>query len=207
MPQNRFMACISLALIVSQPILAAPAAVPAQQSKCEISSNKYWATHKLDDTLGKDPPEWPPFDPVSDGQAPPPNPVEPFRQTESGITFTVEMDGRHIIATDNTGKVLWRRNPFVDFGMCPYRSPHPYIVWIGPPGAGYGAEWHIDSPATARPDAMTNANIVKMLSGLPAKYPVPKPRQDDRFLGLAFDSSQFGYLNIRNGDFYFSGQN
>jgi hypothetical protein len=34
-----------------------------------------------------------------------------------------------------------------------------------------------------------------------------RPRPGDRFFSLAFNSSQFGYVNIRTGDFYMMGWN
>lgn len=185
------------------------AATPAQQSKCEIASNRYWATHDPDKVFNPGNGNFIifKFTPIDPRDAPPPDPVKAFVDVETKIVFLVEKDGRHVTATDSAGKLLWRRNPFVDFGMCPYRSAHPYIQWIGPPDGGNGPGWHLDSPSTAKPDSMTNAQIFKMLSGPSEKYPVPKPHKDDRFVGLAFNSSQFGYLNIRNGDFYFTGQN
>ncbi|HEY1613822.1 MAG TPA: hypothetical protein VGF97_09055, partial [Rhizomicrobium sp.] len=60
----------------------------------------------------------------------------------------------------------------------------------------------------ARPDEMTNEQIFSELSKIVnAHWQVKPPIKGDHFIGLAFNSSQMGYVNIRNGDFYFMGQN
>src|SRR5271170_836020 len=72
------------------------------------------------------------------GDTSPPNPPSTYRDPDSGIAFYVESDGRHLAAIDANGKLLWVRNPFLDRNLCPYRSAHPYISWIGPPGGSFG---------------------------------------------------------------------
>ncbi len=54
---------------------------------------------------------------------------------------------------------------------------------------------------------MINSQIVRQYSKENPYHPQPTPRNGDRFIGLAFNSSQFGYLSIRTGEFYFGGQN
>ena len=56
-----------------------------------------------------------------------------FRDKESGITFYVESDGRHLAALDSKGRILWLRDPFSEGKLEPYRSKHPVIVGMGPP--------------------------------------------------------------------------
>jgi hypothetical protein len=56
-----------------------------------------------------------------------------YKDVESGITFYVESDGRHIAAISSTGTVLWARDPFVDAHLEPYRTEKPQIVVIGAP--------------------------------------------------------------------------
>jgi hypothetical protein len=89
--------------------------------------------------------------------------------------------------------------------MCPYRTFHPFIYWIGAPGGDYGR--HYLSKFTPTPDAVTNPRIIKELAveishGRKSIAPLP----GSRFIGLAFNNSQVGYVNIANGDFYFMGQ-
>jgi hypothetical protein len=55
-----------------------------------------------------------------------------FKDKESGITFYVECDGRHVAAIDPNGKILWHRDPFVDAKLEPYRFEKPLIVFIWP---------------------------------------------------------------------------
>jgi hypothetical protein len=131
----------------------------------------------------------------------PPN----YRDPTSGITFSVEKDGRHLGAVDQDGKVLWVRDPFVDNNMCPYRSAHPYISWIGAPGGGFGRRYL--TPFNPIPDKEANPEIVKDLYwGVKAGAEKRIPKLNARFIGLTFNSSQFGYVNLANGDFYFMGQ-
>lgn len=178
-------------------------AAPAQQSECEIEHNRYRAAH----------PDGYPGDVFKSGvlfglmKDTSPTATSSHRDTKSGIVFSVENDGRHILAHNTDGNLLWRRNPFVEWNLCPYRSAHPYITWIGPSDGDFGR--HYTSAHMPKPDADANTAVFSFLTNkFPfSKAPVKPPRNGDQFIGLAFDSSQFGYLNIRNGDFYYLGQN
>lgn len=144
--------------------------------------------------------------PFSFGDAWPPEPVPPLHDAVSGITFHVNSDGRHIEAINAAGRKLWVRNPFVDQDLCPYRSAHPFIRKMNHALEEMSGAPNINS------DADANALVRKALA-----YPVKNlmkrrmikegPRNDDRFINIAFNSSQFGFVNIRNGDFYYLGQN
>jgi hypothetical protein len=54
------------------------------------------------------------------------------KDAASGTIIYVETDGRHVAAISQAGKLLWRRDPFVDASMEPYRQAHPIISSIGP---------------------------------------------------------------------------
>ena len=165
------------------PSIAAPT-VPAEQSKCEIKANRYKARHPNADLFHNLALGFFPF-----GRSIPPKPPWSYVEPRSGISFLVEKDGRHLVAVDRVGKLLWERNPFVDGNMCPYRSAHPFIWGIGP---------------ADRADSL----IVKELNNEIAhgrRIVPPGPR--DHFISLSFDSSQFGWENATNGDFYEMGQN
>jgi hypothetical protein len=196
-----FLAILALAADASSAGRSDPN-TPAQQSECEIRSNAYRAKHPHSDM----------FEDLKHGVfffggSRPPNPPFLYRDANSGIAFHVESDGRHLVAFDADGKLLWTRNPFVDDNMCPYRSAHPIIGWIGSPSADFGFQ-HLDPSWTPAPDDAANKLILKELnSEIDAGRKAARPRSDDRFIGLTFDSSQQGYVNIRNGDFYFMGQN
>jgi hypothetical protein len=171
---------------------------PAQQSECEIRSNAYRAKHPHPDMFKDMKHRVFMF-----GGSQPPNPPFLYRDVNSGIAFHVESDGRHLVAFDADGKLLWARDPFVDDNMCPYRSAHPIISWIGSPSFQ-----HLVPSSTPTPDDDANKLILKELnSEIDAGRKDARPRHDDRFIGLTFDSTQMGYVNIRNGDFYFVGQN
>jgi len=184
---------------VTTPSVAASTA-PAHQSDCEIKANRFKAKH----------PHIEPFDFMKlgffyFGEAVPPSPPQAYRDAETGIVLYVETDGRHIAAIGANGKLLWVRDPFVDRNMCPYRSAHPYIAWIGASGGDFGR--HYLGPFEPTPDAIANARIVRELnSEIAHNRAIEPPRDADRFIGLSFNSSQFGYVNIRNGDFYEMGQ-
>lgn len=170
---------------VADPSLADPA-VPAQQSKCELRANEFAAHHPHADPLYTLKFGFFPF-----GDSTPPQVPSTYYDADSGITFYVESDGRHLAALDSHGSLLWVRNPFVDAGLCPYRSAHPYISSVGP-----------------TPDARTNVRIVNELDNeIGHGRKIKRPRAGTRFTRLSFNSSQFGYVNIANGDFYFMGQN
>jgi hypothetical protein len=178
---------------------------PLEQSVCEVAANKAKLKHPNMDMF-----EFMNrygffyFGPAD--RASPPEPVFAHHDVQTRITFYVESDGRHLTAIDADGKVLWVRNPFVDSNMCPYRSAHPYISWIGPPGGGFG--WNYLGAFVPTPDDKANAAIVKELNDEVARgRKVSRPGADARFIGLTFNSSNFGYVNIATGDYYDMGQN
>jgi len=184
-------------LPATSPVATEPNVTPAQQSKCEIRANRFVT-------------ENPHADPMSSGfmifgSAPPPSPPSTYRDPVSGVTFNVASDGRHLSATDSHGTQLWLRNPFVDTDMCPYRSAHPYIYWIGAPGGTFGR--HYLGPFNPTPDKIANEQIMKALGSEAVRgRKVRFPEEGARFIGLSFNSSQFGYVDIANGDFYEMGQ-
>jgi hypothetical protein len=54
-----------------------------------------------------------------------------FKDGKTGITFYVESDRRHVSAVDRSGRLLWRRDPFVEGKLQPYRIERPVIASIG----------------------------------------------------------------------------
>jgi hypothetical protein len=174
---------------------------PVQQSKCEVAANKFKAEHPHLDMFDKRNIFWMPY-----GDATPPRSPFSFSDQISGVALYVERDGRHVSARSLSGKLLWVRNPFVDSDMCPYRSAHPFIHHIGA----------VSDPSHPWPqmhtDAGANALIykdVKRVAAFMMKNRLLKelPSGNDRYLGISFNSSQSGFINLRNGDFYFMGQN
>jgi hypothetical protein len=53
-----------------------------------------------------------------------------FIETNSGMSFLVESDGRHIVASSADEKILWRKDPFADAHLEFYRTENPKIVYI-----------------------------------------------------------------------------
>lgn len=204
--QALFLSIVSLGACATAPSLRDG---PEEQSLCEIESAKfqfkYLAMRPRMDEFG----EYGFFRTRGDGGLP--HPVPDYRDPLTGITFHVESDGRHLVAKNANGELIWRRNPFVDSKMCPYRSPHPYIDEIGP-------LYYNGLPWSPEQDAAANAEMREHLRKSYELYPtvvVPgtgeiltsiPPRDDDRFISLSFNSSQAGTVNIRTGDFDFSRQ-
>jgi hypothetical protein len=58
-----------------------------------------------------------------------------YKDTTANVIIYVETDGRHVVAISPDGRILWRKNPFVDAGLEPYREPRPTIVYVGSCGA------------------------------------------------------------------------
>jgi hypothetical protein len=54
-----------------------------------------------------------------------------YRDANSGITLSVESDGRHVVATNDRNETIWRVDPFSDAKLEPYRTASPRIVYIG----------------------------------------------------------------------------
>jgi hypothetical protein len=57
--------------------------------------------------------------------------VQCYTESHSKVTVCSETDGRHLKAVDANGRILWRRDPFVDSKLEPYRNEFPRIRWIG----------------------------------------------------------------------------
>jgi hypothetical protein len=55
-----------------------------------------------------------------------------YKDPATNVIIYVETDGRHVAAISPDGKLLWRKNPFVDAGMQPYRLARPTINYVGP---------------------------------------------------------------------------
>jgi hypothetical protein len=101
-----------------------------------------------------------------------------YLDKQTDTLLYLEGDGRHLVAISSAGKILWLRNPFVDANLCPYRNERPVIVSVGPvPGSG-------------REDLIAR-----------------KWKRNSHLIEIHFDSSQFGVVDIKNGDFLFNGQN
>jgi hypothetical protein len=101
-----------------------------------------------------------------------------YHDKQTDILFYVESDGQHLAALNQAGNILWVRNPFVDQNLCPYRTERPTIVRIDP------------------------------FSGPPEADRVKAAwKREGPFIEIYFDSSQFGAVDIKTGDFFFEGQN
>jgi hypothetical protein len=103
-----------------------------------------------------------------------------FRDPRTQLTLYVESDGRHLAAINSNGALLWVRNPFDEYKLCPYRSPHPVI--------------HV----------IETANILSVYWEYFRKRGMEPKHQ---FIKITFDSSQFGLVDEANGDFFLEGQN
>ena len=99
-----------------------------------------------------------------------------YRDPNSGVIFYVESDGRHVSAIAPDGKILWNRDPFADAHLAVYRTKTPRIVYFD----------RVD-PA--------DKDHNWMLRGKAGLY-----------LGINFNSSQFGILDAKSGEFTFLGQ-
>lgn len=100
-----------------------------------------------------------------------------FRDNQTGILLYVETDGRHLAALGADGKLLWVRNPFEDSKSCPYRTIRPKLVGIAP-----------------LPPALERQAMYYM-------------KRNGPFVEIAFNSSQFGAVDLTTGDYLELGQN
>jgi hypothetical protein len=55
-----------------------------------------------------------------------------YKDAATGVIIYVETDGRHVAAISPDGKLLWRKDPFIDAGMRSYRLARPTIARVGP---------------------------------------------------------------------------
>lgn len=63
-----------------------------------------------------------------------------YRSNAANVIIYVETDGRHVVAISPDGRILWRRDPFVDAGLVPYRMAHPTIECVGSKCKGLSAD-------------------------------------------------------------------
>ena len=101
-----------------------------------------------------------------------------YRDPKTNILFYVETDGQHLSAIGPDGKLIWTKA----WNMCSYRVMVPRIAHVGyvrqPKAGDYIAEIHRKWPW------LTTSPVI----------------------AVVFDSSQFGLVNQKTGDFFFSGQ-
>lgn len=179
----------------------ADGAAPTHQSKCEVASNAFKAAHpKID-----------PWDMMKAGYfwfggTIPPEPPMEYRDEVTGITVSSGSDGRTLTAKNRDGISIWVRDPFVEGNMCPYRTGHPYISRLESAVGDFG---HFEGKKfIPLGDTEANEFVLKNLrTGMSPGYKLGELRDTDRFVSLWFNSSQNGVVNLRNGDFYFMGQN
>lgn len=55
-----------------------------------------------------------------------------YKDATSNVIVYVETDGRHVVGIGPDGRMLWRKDPFVDAGLQPYRMARPTISYVGP---------------------------------------------------------------------------
>lgn len=96
-----------------------------------------------------------------------------YKDTNSGISFRVEIDGRHITAINSEGRTNWCRDPFTDSHLEFYRTKTPVIRYLGKSHKQSEEYWS---------------------------------KRGKKVLGLTYNSSQSGELDIETGDFFFGGQ-
>jgi|SRR6185369_8704234 len=100
---------------------------------------------------------------------------------DTGVTFEVEADGRHVSATDSNGALLWYRDPFADAHLEHYRTDKPQIrnFWI-----------------TKR----------KLSDNWTFEEQVLGKKGVNAYINIGFNSSQGGFIDITTGEFHFTGQ-
>jgi hypothetical protein len=54
-----------------------------------------------------------------------------YKDAATGTILYVETDGRHVVAISPEGNILWRKDPFIEGGLQPYRMARPTIAFIG----------------------------------------------------------------------------
>ena len=89
----------------------------------------------------------------------------PYVDQQTGVTYFVGCDGRHVTARASDGRLIWKRNPFKGAKLGAYRVSHPRINIIGEP----------------KPSWILNTS--------------------GNYVGIGFDSSQFGIIDTETGDF------
>ena len=62
-----------------------------------------------------------------------PRTILTYTDSATRTIYVVEKDRRHVTAKNSDGSTRWRRNPFVDAKLGPYRFPHPQITIVRAP--------------------------------------------------------------------------
>ncbi len=110
-----------------------------------------------------------------------------YRDPRSGIDYRITRDRRHLTAVTPSGDLLWRRAPHK--GIPNYRVAPACIVGVGFRGGGQ--------------PVLTDTGLRRIM----ADDPLHRFSSKGRYLGLWFDNSQTGFVDMRSGDFIFMGQN
>lgn len=108
----------------------------------------------------------------------PGSPGRPVSYHDEGTNIVFHVESDgRHLAATRAGAPLWVRDPFVDKNLCPYRNQRPIIVRFGP------------------------------ISGVREAEIVKAWKREGPFVEIFFDSSQFGVVDTKTGDFFFEGQN
>ncbi len=99
-----------------------------------------------------------------------------FKDDRTGVLFYVESDGQHVAAINGGGAILWHQDPFVEAGLKPYRTKERPVISY----IGKASDKQVES-----------------LKAMGKKGP---------FIGLGYNSSQYGLLDVTTGVFTFYGQ-
>ena len=113
-------------------------------------------------------------------------PAWSYRDPRSGTDYRIAPDRRHLMAVTPSGDVLWRRAPHK--GIPNYRATPACLAGIG---SGNG-----------KLPIVEGAYLQRIMRSDP-RHPFAR---EGRYIGLWFDNSQFGYIEIHTGDFVFMGQ-
>jgi hypothetical protein len=105
-------------------------------------------------------------------------PGKPVKIQDPATGNSYELDSEHIdiTATDKTGKVLWKTDPWKDNKLDPYRMKRPFIVYF-----------KLIDTASSSPAGRYKKGLKTVIA-------------------IAYMNTQFGYIEPDTGEFHFEGQ-
>ena len=88
-----------------------------------------------------------------------------YKDPATGVILYIETDGRHVAAISPEGRLLWRKDPFIDAGLTPYRVARPTITAVGP-ATGWAARRHSADAFAALRYSSSQFGVIDLATGV-----------------------------------------
>jgi hypothetical protein len=108
-----------------------------------------------------------------------------YQDPATSVLLYGESDGHHLAAITHDGRLLWVTDAFVQGHLCPYRTKRPVIYKL---------------------EAVTESDEQQLIELWNQRNPTMKKGKDP-LIQVTFNSSQWEFVDLKDGSFIPGGQN